>query len=301
MNVKIRNAVIIAGWVIGTLCGCPAGYADRYDEYIEKYAEMAIAQMNEFGIPASITLAQGLLESAAGKSTLAAEGNNHFGIKCHAEWNGATMMRDDDAPDECFRVYENAAESFRDHSLFLTRKRYRSLFDLDPTDYSSWANGLKRCGYATDPNYAARLIAIIERYGLNSYDAGNLRNSEVIAEFILENLRTSHVIRKSRGLHYVIATPGDTYRSIAKEFSLDPQLLVKYNDGETADSEIKPWEEVYFQEKLESSPEGISKATIGQDESIHSVAQRFGMKESVIRTLNPKARDEAGQRLRLRK
>ena len=274
--------------------------ADRYLEYIDHYAPLAIEQMDRYGIPASITLAQGLLESAAGRSTLASEGNNHFGIKCHTGWQGESMLRDDDAPDECFRVYSSASESFEDHSRFLTRKRYQSLFDLPSDDYASWAKGLKKCGYATDPNYAERLISIIERYALYGYDTSSGRMAEETAAFILDQLRSSHVVRRSRGLHYVIANPGDTYRSIATEFGIDPSKLLLYNDADDADSEIKPWEEVYFQEKHSNAPENVSKATIGQDESMHSLAQRFGMKLSSLQALNPKAKNKPGERLKLK-
>lgn len=205
---------------------------DRYILYINTYSQMAVDQQAQFGIPASITLAQGLLESAAGRSTLAREGNNHFGIKCHKGWEGKSMLRDDDAPGECFRVYGSAAESYRDHSLFLSRERYRPLFSHDVTDYASWARGLSRCGYATDPNYASRLIAIIERYALYTYDTRAGREAEEITEFIWQQMRKTHPVRKARGLHYVIASPGDTYSSIAKEFRITignpPRFQVVY-------------------------------------------------------------------------
>lgn len=273
--------------------------ADIYSEYIATYSGMAVEQQRQYGIPASITLAQGLLESSAGRSTLATEGNNHFGIKCHKEWNGKTMLRDDDAADECFRVYDSAAESYADHSRFLTRQRYEPLFRLDPTDYTAWARTLRKCGYATDPNYADRLITIIERYSLYNFDTEAGRHIEETAEYIAETLRRSHPIRRSRGLHYVVALPGDTYASIAKEFSLNARKLMKYNDARH-DSEIRPWEEVYLQEKLDEAPEGIASATIGQDESMHSISQRFGMKLKTLRALNRDIPDKAGQTLRLR-
>lgn len=119
----------------------PMLHADKYEDYVAEYSGIAVAEMRRSGIPASVTLAQGLLESAAGRSTLATEGNNHFGIKCHSDWRGETMLRDDDAPDECFRVYSSAAESFEDHTRFLQRKRYASLFELEPTDYKGWPMG----------------------------------------------------------------------------------------------------------------------------------------------------------------
>lgn len=270
-----------------------------YEEYIDRYASLAVEHQTEYGIPASITLAQGLLESGAGRSTLASEGNNHFGIKCHKEWKGKSMLRSDDAPDECFRVYNTPEESFRDHSLFLRRGRYLPLFDLEVTDYQGWAKGLKKCGYATDPNYAARLITIIERYSLYTYDQPGGMNAEETSAFIHSMLVSTHPVRRSRGLHYVVATPGDTYATIAKEFNLKAKDLLNYNDVKK-DGEIKAWEEVYLEEKHESAPEGIERVTIGEGESIHSVCQRYGVREKSVRDMNPKAKDKSGTVLRLR-
>lgn len=272
---------------------------NAYEDYIRLYADMAVEQMNAYGIPASITLAQGLLESAAGRSTLAREGNNHFGIKCHKEWTGSTMLRNDDAPDECFRVYSSAADSFRDHSLFLRRKRYAELFDLQPNDYTGWARGLKKCGYATDPNYADRLISIIELYSLYTFDSFDLRQLEEGADFIHRNLLSRHIIRKSRGLHYVVARPGDTYAKIAKELKISKKKLLLYNDVES-DGEIKAWEEVYLQPKLEDAPADITTATVGDGESLHSLSQRFGIRLHNLLSLNPEATDTPGTVIRLR-
>lgn len=289
-------------YVLITFClslDVPAAASNPYEEYIDRYCALAVEHQEEFGIPASITLAQGLLESAAGQSTLALQGNNHFGIKCHREWKGKTMLRNDDAPDECFRAYGSPEESFRDHSLFLRRTRYKKLFDLDVTDYQGWARGLRQCGYATDPNYAARLITIIERYSLYIYDTEEGRASEETVAFIRDMLVKSHPVRRSRGLHYVVATPGDTYASIAKEFNIKKKKLMGYNDV-GKDREIKAWEEVYLEDKLESAPEGMTSVTVGEGESIHSIAQRFGMKEKTIRRLNRKAKDRPGTLLRLR-
>ncbi len=271
---------------------------DTYLEYINKYSELAVDQQTQYGIPASITLAQGLLESAAGRSTLATQGNNHFGIKCHKDWEGETMLRDDDAPNECFRVYNTVEESFHDHSVFLTRKRYKPLFDYDISDYSSWAKGLSKCGYATDPNYATRLIAIIERYALYTFDTHAEAEAEEMTQFLWQQLRKTHPVRRSRGLHYVIAAPGDTYSGIAKEFHIKKKKLMAFNDAESDD--VKEWQEVYLEEKLDEAPEGTSLVTIGEGESFHSLSQRFGMKLSVLQTLNPKAKDCPGERIRLR-
>lgn len=273
--------------------------ADAYQDYIDRYSPLAVEQQQAYGIPASITLAQGLLESAAGRSTLATRGNNHFGIKCHSGWTGDTLLRSDDAPDECFRAYNSAAESFADHSKFLLRKRYAPLFTLDPTDWQSWAVTLRKCGYATDPNYASRLITIIERYALYLYDTEAGHRSEENTDFIRSSLLSTHKVRRSRGLHYVIALPGDDYAAIASEFGISKKKLLEYNDVRR-DGEIKAWEEVYLEPKLDSAPDGQSSATIGEGESIHSVAQRFGMTVAAVRTLNPKAKDRPGTVLRLR-
>lgn len=273
--------------------------SNPYEEYIERYSPLAVEHQRAYGIPASITLAQGLLESAAGRSTLATKANNHFGIKCHKGWKGESIKRDDDARDECFRAYKTPEESFDDHSRFLLRDRYSRLFSLDITDYQAWARGLRECGYATDPNYAARLVTIIERYSLYAFDSPELHDVEATVAFIADNLVRTHPVRRSRGLHYVVATPGDTYESIAREFNIKKKKLMKHNDARR-DGEIKPWEEVYLEEKHSTAPEGVDSAVIGEGESIHSLAQRFGMKMEAIKALNRKAKDEPGTRLRLR-
>ena len=142
-----------------------------YEDYIKKYREIAVHEMKKHHIPASITLAQGLLESGAGRGELARKANNHFGIKCGGRWNGRTVRHDDDARNECFRAYKNAEDSYKDHSKFLRDgARYQFLFDLKITDYKGWAKGLKNAGYATDPKYAYRLINLIELYDLYEYD-----------------------------------------------------------------------------------------------------------------------------------
>jgi len=160
-------------------------------EYAKKYGEIAVRKMNEYGIPASITLAQGILESGCGASELAVKSNNHFGIKCHTGWTGKTYYHDDDAPQECFRKYDKVEDSFDDHSLFLTsRERYADLFNLDVSDYKAWAHGLKKAGYATNPNYASLLIKIIEETHLYMYDmvALGVLDIEDASEDLFENV-----------------------------------------------------------------------------------------------------------------
>lgn len=288
----------IVVFVVSVFAAVVAAAQDPYRDYIAEYSGLAVEQQSLHGIPASVTLAQGLLESAAGRSSLAMRGNNHFGIKCHSEWRGDTLLRNDDAANECFRSYATAAESFEDHSRFLLRKRYAPLFDLDINDYAGWANGLRSCGYATDPNYASRLITIIERYALYLFDTDEGRNAEDNARFIQEMLSRSHPVRRSRGLHYIIAAPGDTYREIAREFDIPEKTLRKYNDATR--NRIKDWEEVYLEEKHDEAPDGVDSAIIGDGESIHSLAQRFGMKLATLRSLNPCAPDRPGTRLRMK-
>ncbi|MBA4317919.1 MAG: hemagglutinin, partial [Flavobacterium sp.] len=159
--------------------------------YIENYKGVAQANMEKYGIPASIILGQAILESGSGTGSLSVQANNHFGIKCHKDWLGQTVKYDDDAIDECFRKYYNASDSFRDHSLFLTsRPRYSPLFKLNKTDYKAWAKGLKAAGYATDTQYPTKLIGLIERYQLYKYDIGGkgkiqeteIKNAEIPLE-----------------------------------------------------------------------------------------------------------------------
>jgi hypothetical protein len=273
---------------------------DAYTSYINRYAELAVEQQQRYSIPASITLAQGLLESSAGRSRLASEGHNHFGIKCGINWEGDYMLRSDDAPDECFRNYNTDEESYDDHSQFLRKKRYSSLFELEPTDYAGWAQGLSRCGYATDPNYADRLITIIERYALYCYDGAAIADAEETASFIISNLQSTHPVRRNAlGLHYVIAAPGDSYESIAREFGIKERKLASLNDADTK-TNIPDWQEVFLEEKSLTPPDGINSATIGEGETMHSVSQRFGMKLSKVMALNPKAKDCPGTVLRLK-
>ncbi len=164
----MKNALLI---IIFTSTIVSTTAQNKTEKYIEKYSEVAVREMKIYNIPASITLAQGILESGNGESRLAKEGNNHFGIKCHSNWNGNTIIEDDDEKGECFRKYENVEDSYRDHSLFLTeRGRYSFLFELNKKNYKAWAKGLKKAGYATNPKYPDLLIDLIERYDLSRFD-----------------------------------------------------------------------------------------------------------------------------------
>ena len=196
-------------------------------------------EMREYGIPASITLAQGILESGAGRGQLSRKSNNHFGIKCHTTWNGARVYHDDDEKGECFRRYEDPDDSFRDHSLFLTsRSRYSKLFDLKKSDYKGWAKGLKKAGYATDPKYPSKLISIIERYDLERFDKMVLGGKWEPVQEEVSNASSDQV--------YVVSS-GDTLYSIARRFNLTVDKLKAYNKLD--DNLISVGQTLYLQPK----------------------------------------------------
>ena len=195
----------------------------KVQAYIDKFAPIAQDEMRQFQIPASITLAQGILESGVGFGRLAVEGNNHFGIKCHRGWNGGKMYHDDDAKGECFRTYDDPAESYRDHSVFLSgRQRYAFLFKLNKKDYIAWAKGLKKAGYATDPKYPKKIISIIERYKLYKYDSKK-------GVKIVKNEKIDTVIFKNKKNNIHSVEVGDTLYSIALKYSISVDDIVKEN------------------------------------------------------------------------
>ena len=199
--------------------------------YISKFKEIAMANMRNYGIPASIILAQGILESGAGRGDLAVSANNHFGIKCHESWIGESVKHDDDSDQECFRKYNNPSESFKDHALFLTgRPRYSKLFGFIKGDYKAWARGLRAAGYATDPRYPEKLISYIERYKLNQYDEQVLDSNYVAKEkeMVEELTVESRGIGSSDLLAYVVQK-GDTLYSISKKFDLKVDDLKQKN------------------------------------------------------------------------
>lgn len=207
------------------------------ESYIERFKIIAISEMNSSGIPASITLAQGILESGNGNSRLAKEANNHFGIKCSTEWKGETILQDDDNKDDCFRVYKSAEESFKDHTEFLKRKRYALLFELDKNDYRGWANGLKTAGYATNPRYAELLISLIERYELNRFDRienkkdKTIREDKVMKEIAI-NIPTEkkqETIKSPVVMKIYEVRSGDTLISVSKQFTLSVADLKALN------------------------------------------------------------------------
>lgn len=266
-----------------------------YLDYINKYKDIAIDHQKRYKIPASITLAQGLLESAAGTSELARKSNNHFGIKCHNSWEGKRVYHDDDEKGECFRKYRNPKESYEDHALFLTKSsRYEKLFKLDITDYKGWAHGLKRCGYATDKAYASKLIQTIELYGLHRYDGKGLPRMPKGYEY--------HDMDSKWGLPYVVARDGDTQRLIAREFELYAYQIRRYNDFPRG-YKLKAGDIVYLKAKRRRAQKPYTTHTLQPGESLHDVSQKYGIKLKRLLSRNKISGERvprAGDVLRLR-
>lgn len=271
----------------------------NYVNYINNYKDVAIAQMNQYKIPASITLAQGLLESAAGRSNLAAASNNHFGIKCHTTWTGARVYADDDVAGECFRKYNTVLESYNDHSLFLLEnKRYSSLFNLSTTDYKGWAKGLKAAGYATAPKYAEQLINLIETYNLDQFDrggsysvlssSGNKKKNVSAAQaiggaagiLVLRNL-LGYVPHNSiliNGRECVRLNPGTTLRMLSKEYGI-PKLNLRHFNELSRDFELMGGEIIFLEKKkARVSRKDLRTHQVVEDESLWQIAQQHGVR-----------------------
>ena len=278
----------------------------RYQQYIDRYKDCAIEQMLKWKVPASITLAQGLLESGAGQSRLATKGNNHFGIKCHG-WGGSSIYHDDDKSNECFRAYNSPFESFEDHSRFLANgKRYQGLFKLKLTDYKGWARGLKAAGYATNPQYAEQLIDIIQLYRLYEYDS-----AKTYDKFITEHTRDGqlgdaplHLIKKYNDNYYLIARRGDTFRSIGKEVGISYKKIAKYNERNKNDALVEG-EMIWLKKKQTKAPKEYKKYLhyVRPGESMYSIAQKYGIRLKSLYKLNKMSPDHTlmvGEALRLR-
>ncbi len=261
----------------------------KYVAYVKQYSDLAIEQMREYKIPASITLSQGLLESGAGQSALAKESNNHFGIKCGMRWNGPNVFHDDDAPNECFRAYSNPSASYVDHSKFLSSgARYAFLFRLDITDYKGWARGLKQAGYATDPSYANRLITIIEDYELYKYDREGLYGKKHSHNKKEKISIVPHQAYIANDILYVIARRGDSFESIADEFDTSAKKLIKYNDL-NKDYSLAEGDIVYLHEKKKCAAEKYTVHVVRENDSMHSISQRYGIRLKNLYKLNVKS------------
>lgn len=258
-------------------------------EYVEQWRTTAVQQMIQYKIPASITLAQGILESGSGNSDLAVKGKNHFGIKC-ADWTGETMRLDDDQKDECFRVYVSAEESYVDHSEFLKNKaRYKNLFTLDKDDYKAWAKGLKEAGYATNPKYADLLIEIIEDLKLYDLDETGKPNNEKVPDLVAAKSAELNVVKHTVLLHenkvkYVIARKGDTFYRIAKEFGMGLWELYKYNDFGPKKDVLVEGDIVYIQPKRKRSKKESIKLTHAM--SLRELSQDLALKLGSLQKLN---------------
>ncbi len=279
---------------------------ERYQQYIDQYKDIAIEEMRRWNIPASITLAQGIFESGAGQSELARKGNNHFGIKCNG-WDGRKVYHDDDARNECFRAYNSAYESYEDHSRFLANgQRYRSLFSLKTTDYKGWARGLKAAGYATNPQYADKLIELIQLYKLYEYD-----KAKAADRFMVEHTKNRgvggaalHPIKIFNKNYYLVARRGDTFHSIGEEVGISYRKLAKYNERNKNDR-LTEGEVVWLKKKQKKAPKDYKGRLhyVRQGESMYSIAQSYGIRLKNLYKLNHMSPDDdlrIGQGLKLR-
>ena len=273
--------------------------SQAYKDYIEKYRDVAIRQMQAERIPASVIMAQGLLESAAGKSYLAVNANNHFGIKCTPDWKGKTILKDDDRKNECFRKYEHAEESYRDHSAFLKRDRYASLYTLEPTDYKAWAKGLKAAGYATDPLYAEKLIRLIDTYSLHTLDIQGASGIVPPGETAVADGSAQSVVvagdpnamfrHANKGMLYAVAFPGDTPLTISERFKVPLKKILDYNELRY-DSQLIPGQYVVLVKKKTSGAEDFY--TVQPGDTMYLIAQKTGM---TVESLYSKNRIKAGE------
>ncbi len=263
-------------------------------EYISIYKSTAIFEMNRSGVPASITLAQGMLGSGYGNSELAKNANNHFGIKCHSSWTGAIYRLDDDKKDECFRKYKSVAVSYRDHSDFLRRsRRYAFLFELKISDYKGWCRGLKKAGYATNKRYANLLIDMIERYDLNRFSKknkfkkGGIKKELITKPIIRENSKeqrnakvtTNQISKSANWINFIRVKKGDTYYSISKKHSISLVKLYSYNEC-SPDTILKVGTPIYLQPKR---TKGTKKLHLFEEEdNLYRISQQYGIKLKAI-------------------
>lgn len=273
-----------------------------YEKYIKTYSALAIEQQKKYKIPASITLAQGLLESGAGQSDLARRSNNHFGIKCHSDWRGGRVYHDDDLRGECFRKYKRVEDSYEDHSKFLKRSRYDWLFQLKITDYKGWARGLQKCGYATDRAYANKLIKVIEDYELYRYDTGKVHKLTRQEKKKLKYPTVKYTIYRTYGLLYVYAKENDSFDQIAQNLDFPVKDLKKFNEV-PEDFPLQKGDIVYIEKKKKKADKPNYDHVVQVGESMHSIAQKYGIQIKSLYKMNKKDKDyvpEEGDVLKLR-
>lgn len=303
----MRKFVVFVAFLLSVSAFSQVRWNQAYQQYVDKYKDIAIEQMQRYRIPASITLAQGLLESAAGRSELTRNSNNHFGIKCNNGWTGPRTYHDDDMRNDCFRVYSNAFDSYEDHSKFLsTNQRYRSLFNLKTTDYRGWAKGLKAAGYATNPVYAEKLIEIIQLYKLYQYDSAKgfdhfMAERTKVPEMDAAALHPIKIFNKN---YYLIARRGDTFKSIGKEVGISYRKIAKYNERNRKD-QLQEGEVVWLKKKQRKAPKDYKGRLhyVRPGESMYSIAQLYGIRVKNLYKMNhlsPEYQIRVGDGLRLR-
>ena len=260
------------------------------EEYVENWREIAVRQMIDYKIPASITMAQGILESGNGNSELAKKGNNHFGIKCH-DWTGDKMYMNDDEENECFRVYASAEDSYVDHSVFLKNKnRYSSLFSLELSDYQGWAKGLKEAGYATNPKYPELLIELIEKLNLSELDklgAPDLKVKNSFFVFHRSEVKSERtVLVHENEVKYIKVKKGDTFYRISQEFELSLSQLYSYNDFGPQKDILVEGDIVYLESKSRKSRNGKVDFKVLKSSTLRQVSQETAIKLETLQRLN---------------
>ena len=331
-----KKAISLAGILLIALQSLPAQVRQTREEYIDRYKSIAVAHMERYGIPASITMAQGILESDCGNSWLSLQSNNHFGIKCKRNWTGDKVYYDDDAKGECFRSYPSVEASYRDHAEFLdSQPRYDSLFAYSSDDYKSWARGLKAAGYATAPDYAQRLTRIIEEnqlYLLDRPDGERLYASRMGRKVtdpegwfadqssvepvsgsssaidpdnyrVTINAHNGYNVYQTNGVHYVLAKEGDTFENIGQKFRISARNLRKFND--LKDKKAQPMtDEVVYIERKKKRWEGNAHTHIcRQGETAYAVGQSYAIRTRSIEKLNrlkPGSTLEKGHQIRIK-
>jgi len=331
-----RKAILLAGILFAAILTLQGQVRQTREEYVERYKHIAVAHMERYGIPASIIMAQGILESNCGNSRLALEGNNHFGIKCKKDWKGRKMHHTDDAPNECFRCYDSAEESYRDHANFLdSQPRYDSLFAYASDDYKSWAHGLKNAGYATAKDYAHRLIKIIEEselflldkpggereYGLrpsrkindpegwfmeqSSVEQTATSSSEVDPDNyrVTINAHAGYNVYETNGVHYVLAKKGDTFENIGEKFRLSPRNLRRFNELKDKQAQPMTGEVVYIERKKKRWDGNAHVHICRQGETVYAIGQSYGIRTRSIEKMNklkPGSELATGQHIRIK-
>ena len=318
---RVVNRLLVLIVTLAVSLSVMAQTRQTREEYVEKYKAIAIDHMQKYGIPASITMAQGILESDSGNSQLARSSNNHFGIKCKKSWTGARVYHDDDAKGECFRAYPTVEDSYQDHADLLDKSpRYDSLFVYASTDYRSWARGLKACGYATAPNYAEALVKLIENMKLYLLDREN--GAQLYAEAkglkggagaysgkagsstsrdgsmaisdeqvnpnafrVTVNAHSGYGVYRTNNTYYVVAKEGDTYESLAKIFNVSAKLLRKFNDV-SKDDKLTKGDIVYINPKKKCWLGEVIQHKVVANETLYSISQAYGIQIKSLAKIN---------------